>query len=529
MESEEFKNLCFYIENSFNNEKNMNYLKLSRLYQITKDFFNDIQTINNNSKVIIFTHNRNSALEIKKQLQLNKKIKCSEFIGQRTKNNKSNDNFLTQKKQIEILERFKEGNLNTLIATCIGEEGLDIGEVDLIICFDGGFSPIRMIQRIGRTGRKRDGKVFVLLMKGKEYYSFQSARVNSTNLKKELKLNCEFSKFNDFKNKDKMKKPLKFFSFNPRMIPEMIYPKLDLKDVRDEQVIEEKILYFDSEDYEDEEEKENNNCINENDNFFNKKVKSHCLINSIVNSNNEEKLSLEKKNKKIKRFSSLKKISSEEQNNNKENYVKELEKNYNETEKNIRDKYENNSNFIDYNGKNYSMEIPLSKNYNLNNNEGINFKNFEEKKINFEEKKLSSLHNYSIINKNISNFNHKDNLGKKIELLESNMKMFIKAFTNFKEKNYKEQHKNKYIKKIDNFNLEFKSIINEIIIDSSKESLNVKIEKKQENSNNEFYDEFDLKEIDRILSLNDNKKKRKSSNLNKIPNQNQNFKKQKFF
>ncbi len=66
------------------------------------------------------------------------------------------------------MKRFKEGEINTLIATCIGEEGLDIGEVDLIVCFDSGHTPIRMIQRMGRTGRKRSGKVYILLMKGSE-------------------------------------------------------------------------------------------------------------------------------------------------------------------------------------------------------------------------------------------------------------------------------------------------------------------------------------------------------------------------
>ena len=43
------------------------------------------------------------------------------------------------------IQKFKENELNVLIATCIGEEGLDIGEIDLIICYDSGFSPIRMI------------------------------------------------------------------------------------------------------------------------------------------------------------------------------------------------------------------------------------------------------------------------------------------------------------------------------------------------------------------------------------------------
>jgi ERCC4-related helicase len=34
-----------------------------------------------------------------------------------------------------------------LVATSIGEEGLDIGEVDLIVCYDSQASPIRMVRR----------------------------------------------------------------------------------------------------------------------------------------------------------------------------------------------------------------------------------------------------------------------------------------------------------------------------------------------------------------------------------------------
>ena len=39
--------------------------------------------------------------------------------------------------------RFRSGGYNTLVATCVGEEGLDIGEVDLIVLFDVSKSPIR--------------------------------------------------------------------------------------------------------------------------------------------------------------------------------------------------------------------------------------------------------------------------------------------------------------------------------------------------------------------------------------------------
>ena len=55
-----------------------------------------------------------------------------------------------------------------MVSTCVGEEGLDIGDVDLIICFDAHKSPIRLVQRMGRTGRKREGKIVMLVTEGKE-------------------------------------------------------------------------------------------------------------------------------------------------------------------------------------------------------------------------------------------------------------------------------------------------------------------------------------------------------------------------
>ena len=66
------------------------------------------------------------------------------------------------------MKAFREGGYNTLVSTCVGEEGLDIGDVDLIICFDAHKSPIRLIQRMGRTGRKREGRVVMLVTEGKE-------------------------------------------------------------------------------------------------------------------------------------------------------------------------------------------------------------------------------------------------------------------------------------------------------------------------------------------------------------------------
>lgn len=66
------------------------------------------------------------------------------------------------------MRKFREGGYNTLVATCVGEEGLDIGDVDLIVCFDAHKSPIRLVQRMGRTGRKRQGRIVMLVTEGKE-------------------------------------------------------------------------------------------------------------------------------------------------------------------------------------------------------------------------------------------------------------------------------------------------------------------------------------------------------------------------
>lgn len=64
---------------------------------------------------------------------------------------------MTQKEQQKVIAEFKQGKFNTLIATSIGEEGLDIGEVDMIICFDASASPIKVVSsKRNKTSFNRD-------------------------------------------------------------------------------------------------------------------------------------------------------------------------------------------------------------------------------------------------------------------------------------------------------------------------------------------------------------------------------------
>jgi Fanconi anemia group M protein len=72
---------------------------------------------------------------------------------------------LSQKQQKEMLEKFSKEDFTCLIATSVGEEGLDIPEVDLVIFYEPIPSAIRTVQRRGRTGRQKEGKVITLITK----------------------------------------------------------------------------------------------------------------------------------------------------------------------------------------------------------------------------------------------------------------------------------------------------------------------------------------------------------------------------
>ena len=112
------------------------------------------------TRVIIFCQFRDCVAELVACLDNERpNIRAMPFIGQAGAQGKKG---LTQKDQLEVVKRFKQGGFNTLVATCVGEEGLDIGEVDLIVLYDVASSPIRLVQRMGRTGRKREESIHTL-------------------------------------------------------------------------------------------------------------------------------------------------------------------------------------------------------------------------------------------------------------------------------------------------------------------------------------------------------------------------------
>ena len=109
-------------------------------------------------KALIFTSYRDSVDMIHAEL-LKMNIPAGILIG------KAGDTGLKQKKQIEVVQKFRDGEFKVLVATRVGEEGLDIAEVNQVIFYDNVPSSIRFIQRRGRTGRKDTGKLVVLIAK----------------------------------------------------------------------------------------------------------------------------------------------------------------------------------------------------------------------------------------------------------------------------------------------------------------------------------------------------------------------------
>jgi ERCC4-related helicase len=133
----------------------------------------------NKIKILVFTQFRNTASIISKKLNQIEGINSKVFVGQMKKTNQAGDTGLSQKEQKQMINDFSSGEINVLCATSIGEEGLDIPEVNLVVFYEPVPSAIRKIQRSGRTARLIAGKLIMLITKGTRdevYYYVANAK-----------------------------------------------------------------------------------------------------------------------------------------------------------------------------------------------------------------------------------------------------------------------------------------------------------------------------------------------------------------
>ncbi|WWC72771.1 uncharacterized protein I206_106735 [Kwoniella pini CBS 10737] len=140
----------------------------------------------NDTRAMVFCSFRECVLDIVDMLnQHSGLLRATKFVGQ-SQGKQEEDKGFTQKEQKKTINEFKDGKYNILVSTSIGEEGLDIGEVDFVVIYDMPKQSIKLLQRVGRTGRKRDGKVHVLMSENREDMNWESAQQTHRDIQEEI-------------------------------------------------------------------------------------------------------------------------------------------------------------------------------------------------------------------------------------------------------------------------------------------------------------------------------------------------------
>ena len=529
IEFQEIKNEIIKSENNLNTLFDQIHPKLIKLKEI---LINEIENIKkNNSKIIIFSEYKDSTIEIKNflssQIEL-KEINFNIFTGQ--------NKLFKQKEQIKTINDFINGKINILISTSIAEEGLDIGDVNLIICYDFiSSSPIKLIQRFGRTGRKKNGNVILLLMKGEEKSKYFNAIYRMKNLYKDLENINNCFLISEKLNYDNDR--------NVLLIPNFWIENcefFDLENENEESEINESYYSdnesLDNEDFDNkkfecenkdlcklnDEKKDNENNENINNKKYNKqKLKKNFNNDIFIKNENYFYKNIDKNNKQINIFKKSLENKIEGMNDNLENESKynlktsnyenkRLNKNNNliKGQMNILDFFKNNSSYKN-NQKIVNDTIKVNK--IINNTIGKNYDFFPN---NFE-----------------TNLNE-ENIRKYLPFPEG-IKINKKLRLSFKISKNKENNSNKFqisnirIKKnitdspikIDNES--FENILNEF--ESNKKYINEDITPKKNTEKNIKEETFITSEmIEKYFEFeNTNKKSNKSSNkknLNEICN-----------
>ncbi|HEV2519941.1 MAG TPA: DEAD/DEAH box helicase [Thermoplasmata archaeon] len=117
------------------------------------------------SRAIVFTQYRQTAELLYREFAAlaDPRIRAARFVGQASH---GEDAGMSQREQADKLAEFRTGGINCLVATSVAEEGLDIPNTDLVVFYEPVPDVIRSIQRRGRTGRARAGRVVVLVAEG---------------------------------------------------------------------------------------------------------------------------------------------------------------------------------------------------------------------------------------------------------------------------------------------------------------------------------------------------------------------------
>lgn len=124
--------------------------KVLAVLDILKDY-------RNGKKAMVFAQFR-STVRMLTECISNNGIRAAQFVGKK--------DGVTQDQQKQVVQDFRDGKFDVLVASSIGEEGIDIPGVDVVIFYEPIPNEIRNIQRRGRTGRFGAGNIYILVANG---------------------------------------------------------------------------------------------------------------------------------------------------------------------------------------------------------------------------------------------------------------------------------------------------------------------------------------------------------------------------
>tara|TARA_B100000575_G_C22988398_1_gene570047 strand:- start:533 stop:988 length:456 start_codon:yes stop_codon:yes gene_type:complete len=137
---------------------------------------------------------------------------------------------LNQRTRIDIVNKFKGGQVKYLVASDIAARGLDIPNVSHVINFDVPTNPEDYVHRIGRTGRAGKTGIALTLAQKKDMPLIKTIE---SLIKEKIKINTN-DLFNDldqeFTETDKTK-PQNFkdnIQKDVNFLPEFLFAKFDI-------------------------------------------------------------------------------------------------------------------------------------------------------------------------------------------------------------------------------------------------------------------------------------------------------------
>ncbi|XP_063107630.1 ATP-dependent RNA helicase DHX58 isoform X2 [Cavia porcellus] len=133
--------------------------KLETLEQILRVKFKDPA----NPRGIIFTRTRQSTQSLLLWLQQQPSLQLVDIRAQMLigAGNSSQSAHMTQRNQQEVIQKFRMGSLNLLVATSVAEEGLDIAKCSVVVRYGLLTNEISMVQARGRARASQSVYSFV--------------------------------------------------------------------------------------------------------------------------------------------------------------------------------------------------------------------------------------------------------------------------------------------------------------------------------------------------------------------------------